>query len=156
MLIASGTLIGCSQNPVSAPPSIPISQLLASPDTIIVDGRQLYLATYLNRDFMPISPPDGKPLVVNCYVSSTDTLDVNELISTDAIWVVYLGQVWRSWLTTPTAPINPYWAKSVAGIARDGPKWGPHVNVDVVVRVIDSKGKTQLLRASDQWIGRTD
>ncbi len=148
-------LIGCSQNPVG-PPSVPLNQLLASPDTITVDGTQLYLTTYLHRDFMPISPPDGNPLVANSYVSATDTINVNRLISTDAIWVVYQGQVWKSWLTTPAAPTDPQWAKSVTGIARDGPKWGPDVRVDAVVRVSDSKGETYLLRASDQWIGRTD
>ena len=154
--VASVLVIGCSQNPVSAPPEIPINQLLSSPDTITVEGTRLYLTTSMYRDFMPVSPPDGKPLVAECLITSTDTMDITRLISADAIWVVYQGQVWKSWLTDPVNPPDLIWPNCVAKIALNGPKWGPGVTVDVIVRVIDPKGKSHLLRASDQWIGRTD
>lgn len=156
LLIASGLIIGCSQNPVSAPPDISVSQLLSSPDTITLDGTQLYLTSYLNRDFMPMSPPDGQPLFAQCIITSTDTLDITKSISADAVWIVYQSQVWKSWLSSPTNPPDTKWRNCVAKVALNGPKWGPHVNVDVIVRVIDSKRRTQLLRASDQWIGRTE
>ena len=51
-------------------PDIPVEQLLGYPDTIYIEGRQVYLSTYMWRDFMPISPPDGKPLIaINVYNS---------------------------------------------------------------------------------------
>jgi hypothetical protein len=41
-------------------------------------------------------------------------------------------------------------------VARDGPKWGPGVRVDVVARLRESIGKEVLVRASDRLIQRTD
>lgn len=148
--------IGCSDNGISVPPDIPISQLLSSPDTITADGRQLYLATYMWRDFQPISPPDGKPLIAIVYVTATDTAQLPSSISTDAVWIVNNNQVWKSWFTNePIAPseLKPY---RIVKIAREGPKWGPHIYVDVIVRVIDRQGNHKLLRARNQWIGRTE
>ena len=148
--------IGCSDNGVSVPPDIPISQLRAYPDTMTVEGRRLYLTTYMWRDFQPISPPDGKPLIAIVYVTARDTAQLPSSISTDAIWIVYNNQVWKSWFTNePIAPdlLKPY---RIVKIAREGPKWGPHVYVDVIVRVFDGHGNNQLLRAPNQWISRTD
>lgn len=149
-------LVGCSDNGVSVPPDIPINQLLASPDTVRIDTRQFYLSTYMWRDFQPISPPDGKPLIAIIYVTATDTAQLPSSISTDAVWIVYNNQVWKSWFTNE--PIAPSELKPnrIVKIAREGPKWGPHVNVDVIVRVYDGKGARLLLRAPNQWIGRTD
>src|SRR5438552_2287407 len=41
-------------------------------------------------------------------------------------------------------------------VARDGPKWGPGIAVDVVVRLRDGAGHEVLLQARAQWINRTD
>lgn len=149
-------VIGCSDNGVSVPPDIPIDQLLASPDTIRIDTRQLYLSTYMWRDFQPISPPDGKPLIAIIYVTATDTAQLPSSISTDAVWLVYNNQVWKSWFTNE--PIAPSELKPnrIVRIAREGPKWGPHMYVNVIVRVHDGKGGILFLRAHNQWIGRTD
>ncbi|HUL43123.1 MAG TPA: hypothetical protein VLY03_02085 [Bacteroidota bacterium] len=154
--LTSGILIGCSQNPVSSPPDIPISQLLASPDTITMDRRQLYLATSMRRDFQPISPPDGKPLVAICSVTATDSTRLPASISADAVWIVYRNQVWNTWFTNETIPTDELRPNKVVKYARNGPKWGPNSSVDVIVRVTGADGKFQLLRAPNQWIGRTD
>ncbi len=155
-LVFAISLIGCSQNPVSAPPDIPADQLLASPDTITVNGRQLYLTTYMWRDFQPISPPDGKPLIAICYVTATDTTQLPGSISADAVWIVYSNQVWKSWFTNETPPSDELRPNRIVKYARNGPKWGPRIYVDVIVRVTVGNGNSQLLRASNQWIGRTD
>jgi hypothetical protein len=39
-------------------------------------------------------------------------------------------------------------------VAREGPKWGPSVTVDVVVRLTDGR-RAWLLRAADQPIAGT-
>ena len=77
--------LGCSDLGVSVPPDIPISQLRSAPETITVEGRQLYLTTFIWRDFQPISPPDGKPLIAIIYVTATDTAQLPGSISTDAV-----------------------------------------------------------------------
>ncbi len=150
--------MACSDNGDSVspdPPDIPISQLLSSPDTITVEGRRLYLSTYMWRDFQPVSPPDGKPLIAIIYVTATDTAQLPG-ISTDAVWIVYNNQVWKSWFTNEPTPPGETKPNRIVRIAREGPLWGPHIHVDVIVRVIDARGNSQLLHAPDQWIGRTD
>ena len=156
LVVMTIILLGCSDYVVSVPPDVPIDQLLASPQTIVVESRQLYLSTFMWRDFMPISPPDGKPLISFIYVTADDTARLPGSISTDAVWMVYNNQVWKSWLSNE--PIAPDQLKPnrIVKIARDGPKWGPNVSVDVIVRVYDGKGNSQMLRATNQWIGRTD
>ncbi len=41
-------------------------------------------------------------------------------------------------------------------VARNGPKWGPDIKVDVVVRIVDRAGNEYLLKASNQKIERTE
>ena len=144
---------GCSDNGVSVPPEISISELLAAPDTITVEGRKLTLSTYMWRDFMPASPPDGHPLLAILYITAADTAQLQSSISADAVWIVHNQEVWKSWLANDPSqqPRN-----RIAKMARDGPKWGPGIYVPVIVRVVNGQGKTYLLRADDQFIGRTD
>ena len=145
--------LGCSDNGVSVPPEISISELLAAPDTITVEGRRLTLSTYMWRDFMPISPPDGQPLLAILYITAADTAQLPSSISADAVWIVHNQEVWKSWLANDPSqqPRN-----RIAKMARDGPKWEPGIYVPVIVRVVNGQGKTFLLRADNQFIGRTD
>lgn len=148
-------LAGCSDDGVPVPPDIPVDQLLAVPDTVIVNARALYLTTYLWRDFQPISPPGGKPLIAVVQVTATDTARLPGSISVDALWITYGREVWKSWLANE--PIGyPERPNRIVMVARDGPAWGPHVSVDVIVRVADGRGGAVLLRAPNQWISRTD
>lgn len=138
------------------PPDIPVPQLLAALDTIVVAGRQLYLSTYMWRDFQPISPPNGKPLIALIYVTATDSIRLPSNISVDAVWIVYNNEVWKSWLSDANPSSPQQIPNRIEKVARDGPKWGPHVFVDVIVRVYNGSGTSFLLRASNQWISRTD
>jgi hypothetical protein len=150
-------LSGCSEVviDISKPPDIPTEQLLGSPDTILVEGRKLWLSTFMWRDFMPISPPDGKPLIAIMMINAVDTIPLQATITSDAVWIVYNNQVWSSWTATDT--VAPYSPNTIVKIARDGPKWGPCLNcVNVIVRVFDSNGNKYLLRAPDQSIYRTE
>lgn len=146
----------CTDQGTTLPPDIPIAQLLATPDSLVLQGRVFKLSTYLWRDFMPISPPDGKPLIALVYIETADTASFPQSISSDAIWIVCSGQVWKSFFTDEPRQPNPLKPNRYERVARDGPKWGPSVYVDVIVRVLDGGGNTFFLRASNQWIGRTD
>jgi hypothetical protein len=147
-------LAGCIDERTPVPPDIPIERLLSAPDTILVQGRYLTLATALWRDFMPVSPPEGKPLIAVISVTATDTTPLPPSITADAVWIVYEDQVWKSWLANPGTPEQR--PNQIVRVARDGPTWGPNVFVDVIVRILDGEGTGQLLRASNQPIHRTD
>ena len=132
---------------------LPASDLRTVPLSVIVDGEALVLTASLWRDFQPSSPPDGKPLVAVLRVSAADGGLVPVGIAIDAAWVVHGDAVWATAVgegrfaePTPTF---------YEGVARNGPKWGPGITVDVVVRV-RSGGETRMLRAANQPIHRTD
>jgi hypothetical protein len=157
IVILSAVLLSCADIGEVLPPAapdIPIHELLAAEDTITVDGKSLTLSTYMWRDFMPISPPDGKPLIGIAYIDGIDTASLPSTIRADAIWIVYDGQVWRSLFNDETS--NPAKPNRLERVFRNGPKWGPGVYLDVIVRLLDGAGGAHLLRASHQYISRTD
>lgn len=83
ILFALYSLTGCKDYGIEVPPDIPIAQLLQAPDTISADGKWLYLTTEMWRDFMPFSPPDGKPLIAIIYVTTADSTQIPSSISTE-------------------------------------------------------------------------
>jgi hypothetical protein len=161
-LSLSMLLLSCSDGGLSIPPSgppgptdIPIDQLLAIPETTLVDGRILVLSTLLWRDFQPICPPDGRPLIAVAHIDATDTAGLPPTTSSDALWIVYSNHVWKSYFTNESHPPYPPRPNRLEKIAREGPKWGPHVYVDVIVRILDGRGFPHFLRATSQWIDMT-
>jgi hypothetical protein len=152
MLLIITINLGC-EDPVSSPQEIPVEKLLSAPDTIDIEGEKIILNTYLWRDFMPVSPPDGKPLIALLMIESVDSSDISGFINPEAVYVVNGNEVWSSFFEDEIPPDNsPF---RLTRIARDGPKWGPGIFVDVIVLLNVGRDK-KLLRASDQYINRTD
>ncbi len=133
-----------------------IQDLLASPEQIEIDGREYILETYLWRDFMPVSPPDGQPLIALIWVTATDSLAFPSSIDASCLYIVNDEQLWETEFSEEDRPENPNREHQLEEIARFGPKWGPNIQVEVIVRVVDGENNTYLLRAADQWIYRTD
>jgi len=76
-------------------------------------------------------------------------------IDATRIWVINDSEVWESTFSDEERPESVPEFK-LEKVARNGPKWGPHITVDVVVRVIDSiTDDVFLLKAADQYIGMT-
>lgn len=109
-----------------------------SADTLSIDGHRYILDAILYRDFMPISPPEGKNLIsinrlINIdSVSVPDNLDITDqyVINNDSIWLAKYDE----------QPIEslPY---MIEKISFNGPKWGPNISVDVIVKINDSDNK---------------
>lgn len=130
------------------------AELLAAPESVTLGGQTLALRTYMWRDFMPISPPDGKPLIAIFWVYSADSTALPHGLRVEAGWIVNGERVWDTFLEEPeTGQQAPY---EVERVARNGPKWGPHIGVDAVVRLREADGTKHLLRVSGQTIERTD
>ena len=147
-LLIVGAVPGCEDSP-SAPSA---SDLRQAPESVAVGGKMLRLTTEIWRDFMPISPPDGKPMVARLVVSTSDASPFPSGVGVERTWLFLGDQTWE------TADLQPEsqqpGAPSLAVVARDGPKWGPGVTIDVVVRLKDSQ-TTYLLQAREQPIKAT-
>lgn len=113
---------------------------------------------------MPGSPgwgPNGSPLMVAVKITSADKQALPSGIRMERVWVLYGEESWEvsdlrgrkpgqdgdneGWIRCSTLPVCEV-------TVRDGPKWGPGVDVDVVVRLSDSEGRTYLLQAPNQKI----
>lgn len=130
-----------------------MNALLSAPETVEIDGRQYVLETYLWRDFMPISPPGGKPLMASIRVSAKDERAFPAGLKVDRLWVVSDAQ--QVWETELGDDVRQPSASQLETVARNGPKWEPGTSVDVVIRLLDGNNRSYLLRASRQQIGRT-
>lgn len=145
-------LISC-EDPISSPQEIPLEKLLSSKDTVEVDGKKIFLATYLQRDFMPVSPPGDKPLNAVVFIQTVDSTDLPASLEAEAIYIVNGNEIWNSFFSKEIPPDNSTY--QLVRIARDGPKWNPGIFVDVIVLLKFNK-ESILLKASDQIINRTD
>lgn len=150
--LIAAVLAGCGGASPGSPTPLP-TDLASAPTRISIAGKTLTLDASLWRDFMPISPPDGKPLGVVLQVRTDDSSPVPAAIRGDMLWVLKGSDTWsavpreeRS--RTETSPLYEL-------VARDGPKWGPGISVDVVIRLLDGNGRTYLLRVADRPIQGT-
>ena len=140
-------LISCTQYPAD--------ELLSAPEQIEIDGREYMLDAHLNRDFFLPCPPNGRPLTCVIYIIATDSLPFPSSLDADVAWVIKGSDVWSTELEDfEMPPLYEYKLKKIA--AEEGPKWGPHIYVDVVVRIIDDQDSTYLLKASDIWIHHSE
>jgi hypothetical protein len=135
-----GTACRCYRPAAASPAS--------APERVEIDGREYMLNANAWRDFQPVAPPDGQPLVVDVRVLlSKVALVPRPNASIDRIWVLNGKEQWSA---KPEAG-----ALSAEAVVRGGPKWGPGIKVDVVARLKQGK-KTWLVRAVGVDIKRTD
>jgi hypothetical protein len=146
--------------------SISIKDLRNAPTEIVLDGRSLSLSAFPWRDFMPgtLNGPDGSPMMVALKVATTDKKPFPSGVRMDRAWVLFGEQVWetskvRDQLNSPPYEKDSWIACSDSPACettlRDGPKWGPNVFVDVVVRLTDKEGQHHLLQVRKQCVTAT-
>jgi len=137
LLLAGGCLSSCRQNADAGVSSAPVSAE--------VDGRTFRVEADLWRDFQPVAPPEGQPMMAVARVVAGDGLSLPDDLTVDRLWVVKGEERWAPVIQTEGHTVH----------AADGPKWGPGIEVDVVVRLARGK-QTWLVRAPDVPIKRTD
>lgn len=129
-------------------------ELITAPETITIGGKSLLIEAHLWRDFMPLSPPGGRPLIASITLKTADGTNLPKGIEVVSVWVFNGEAVWFS-------PQNKFTTQrddptAINLVIRDGPKWGPGINVDVIVELKDAENRSFLLRVSRQPILRTD
>jgi hypothetical protein len=88
------------------------------------------------RDFMPVSPPGGRPLIASLMLTSEDGNAFPRSIDADHIWAFNGDQTWdASSVELRRAPEAGTPSNGMEIVAREGPKWDPGTRVDVVLRV---------------------
>jgi len=138
--------------------------LRSAPTMITIDNRSFSLTTYPWRDFMN-GGANGSPLMVVLKILSGDKQPLPSGIRMDRAWVLFNEELWDvsylrtrlpgrdfdrdGWINCPNSPV-------CEATIRGGPKWGPFVYVDVVVRLTDGEGKQYLLQAPQQYVLRSD
>ena len=148
-------LTGCgSHGDDPAVPMIPASELRAAPTQVSVGGQVYGLEASLWRDFMPPSPPDGGPLTALVRVVERNADPVAPDLKLEFLWVINGEEIWATRFSDEPRPAPP--PNELHAIAREGPKWGPDVAVDVVVGLRRGGDSLEFLRAPDRVIDRTD
>lgn len=127
--------------------------LIKSSDQVNIDGHTLELHTALWRDFMPVSPVDGKNLISINYLVNTDSTRIPSYITLTRQFVIYGDKLWESDYSEESSGTADY---LIERISRNGPKWGPDVEVTVLAEVKCLKHDTfYYVRSDDQNIGKT-
>jgi hypothetical protein len=151
-LLVSIVICGCeASNPFT--PVWPAEVLLSAPEESEVQGQKYVLETSLWRDFMPICPPDGDPMIALIHVCTKDSSDLPAELNITRVWVVNGKEVWETKFSGQAPRPNSF---TLERIARGGPKWGPDLKVNVVVGLVyKPEDRIYLLKASDQLIFST-
>jgi hypothetical protein len=120
----------------------------------MVDGTHYILEAFLWRDFMPVCPPDGQPLIAANYLVNLDSVAVPERFDLIRQYVIMEDSVWVAGYSGTAYSPAVY---KIARKSTNGPKWGPFITVDVIARVRDSETHTDhLLQCDSVLIIRTD
>jgi hypothetical protein len=155
-LVLLALAAGCSDNHVSPLTEGDREDLENAPESITASGKTLVLHTYLWRDFMPESPPDGKPLIGLFYITVSDSTDYPAEWKADAVWLLSNDEFWAGGFTDADPAGDQLRRYRDIATVRDGPKYGPGIAVDAVVRLVGPAGERRYLKSPDQWINRTD
>lgn len=151
--VAAFLAMGC---PSPTIPSVPLEELLSAPLEIEAGGRIFTLETYLWRDFMPVSPPDGSDLRAVVRLTAVDLQPFPVELDADRLWVINGRIVWETAFSGENRPRDSLHLHQLEKFASGGPKWDTGIRVEVVVRVVTRAGLSFLLRATGQPVHRTD
>ena len=145
---------------LSAAPAAPTrvtaadSDLRSAPVEVTVQGAPLRIGAELWRDYMPVSPPEGRPLAGVVWVWASDRAVAGPVPDADRAWVLHGDSAWE---TVPVKEPPPAESDSFLSryAIREGPLWGPAAPVHVVLRLRGEDGNPILIR-TEATIARTD
>ena len=143
LTLALLTTAACTARRAPAAPVYP-SQLRSAPSAVVVDGRQIVLATSLRRE--------GGRLVAVMRVQTPDGRAIPASVRVDTAWVINEQEVWTAVPRRESAGSSMYHEV----VARGGPRWNPASRVDVVVSLQLPSGESRLLLAANQPIRSGD
>jgi hypothetical protein len=124
-------------------------------DTLIIESNKFVLDAYLWRDFMPISPSDGKPMISINWLIDIDSIEISDNIDLIEQYVIYNDSIWIAEYENESSSTQPDY--KIEKISREGPKWGPKIYIDVISKVHDSNtNRDYYIRIKNIYVERTD
>jgi hypothetical protein len=126
------------------------AELRSSPDTLIINDYTFHLQRYLWRDFMPPSEENGSKMFCVNKLTESDEQVVPESIELVRQYVLKGSQIWPA----EFSEIRTDEDCIIEGFLRDGPKWGPNIEVDIVCE-FKYLGKRYRVMAKAQMIHKT-
>jgi hypothetical protein len=157
ILLTTGILAGCEKDD---PQNVKVDKDLIQEldnkaiDVVTINLHNYFLDAYLWRDFMPVSPPDGKPLISINWLICADSIAIPDNIKLVQQYVISGDSVWIADYDNETHQTPVY---KIESVSRNGPKWGPFVHVDVIARISDSNTNLDYyLKLDNAYILRTD
>jgi hypothetical protein len=126
------------------------AELRLSPENITIGNNNLVLTTYLWRDFMPIAEENGSKMICVNKLSELDSIPILNTITLKKQYVIKDNEIW----TANYSEIQKNIDFILEGVVRDGPKWGPNIEVDVVCE-FENSGTEYRILAKSQLINKT-
>ena len=162
-------LVGCSDSGITA---LDLDTFDAVPTQIEFDGTTYFLSPFVWRSFDEIREEwwTGSKLLASIIVFTVDDTPIPWICEpgkpgNSCRWHISVvesfvknretGKIWATnkvdsmGLTGNSATRE---SKGVSYAARGGPRWGPGILVDVVVKVRSLNGEKALLRAENVWV----
>jgi hypothetical protein len=139
----------CLHHDASTPPPV----MSSLPETLSIGALRLTARVALNRDFMPVCPPGGRPMSAHVRISEVDSLTIRTTVVPEYIWVVKGNQYWSTPLSPSSGSPGPEF--TVDASANCGPKWAPGDVVAVGLRVRYG-GKDHFLKVAETRIGSSE
>lgn len=126
------------------------AELRLSPENIAIGNNNLILATYLYRDFMPIAEENGSKMICINKLTEVDSIPILGTIILKKQYLIRDNEIW----TADYIEIRKNTVFITEGVVRDGPKWGPNIEVDVVCE-FENSGTIYRILAKSQLIKKT-
>ena len=145
LLLLAVTACGGDGGPfsiVTETPSVPITELLASPEVLQTGQQSIEGWAYLWQNYSFSASPDHRMrAVVNVFTQDSTSLSSNFRVT--RMWVVNESAVWETSDFEEDRPNQPPY--QLEKLAIYGPEWATGTLVDVIVRVKGVTGKSALL-----------
>ena len=148
---------GCFRSGAPTDPGVPLipvpADVRTAPETVAIGGATIQLSTSLWRDFMPVSPPDGKPLAAILRVTDLKGGALPKGLEAEGAWVI-VGSM--AWFFVPEPATDASSATLLEFRGAEGPRWAPGTKADVVLELKDDSGAHWRIQAPRQEIVRTN
>jgi len=118
------------------------NELQNSPEFFVLDNDTLRIQSYLWRDFMPIAEKNGSPLYSVVKFLGQDSLTNLSNIIMKTQYVINGNKIWIADYSDEDRNEN-----LIIEHLKNGPKWGPDINVSVVAEFenLQTKGTYRML-----------